>query len=348
MSYPYSIPRPAFAPRVMRGISLIELMIAMAVGLVVVGAVSLVYINASSARAQIEKTGRLTENGRFALFTLAEDLRLAGFYGEATIGTTAPAAPTTPADYICATDVGVLTNLMPIHVYGIHNVTGGTKPSCIPEAVVAGTDIVVVRRVSTSTVSTGSAPMNRYYLQNSLCGTELTSTTLAYAGTGTNMGTAFPRLKKDCASLADLRTLVAHVYYVAANNNPGDGIPTLKRVEMTTNDWGAAAVFPIADGVEQFQLVYGVDDGSATGSTAGDGVPDAFTSAPASMDAWRNTMTAKMNLLVRSPDKTPGYSDANQTYTVGPTSVVGAGDGYKRHVFTSVVSMENVVGRRQQ
>lgn len=332
----------------MRGISLIELMIAMAVGLVVIGAVSLVYINASSARGQIEKTGRLTENGRFALFTLAEDLRLAGFYGEATISTTAPAAPASPADYVCATDVAVLTNLMPIHVYGIHNVTSSTQPSCIPEAVVAGTDIVVVRRVSTSTVATTAAPMNRYYVQNTLCGTETTATTLDYAGTGTTMATTFPRLKKDCASLADLRNLVAHIYYVAANNAPGDGIPTLKRLEMTSNDWSAATVFPIADGVEQFQVVYGVDDGSAAGSTTGDGVPDAFTSAPASMDAWRNAMTAKLNLLVRSPDKTPGYSDANQTYTVGPTSIVGAGDGYKRHVFNSLVSMENVVGRRQQ
>ncbi|MGV8959388.1 MAG: PilW family protein [Stenotrophomonas sp.] len=76
MNKPYSLPRPAMA-----GLSLIELMIAMAIGLVLL--LGLVQVMAASRAAYQLSSGvaRTQENARFAMESLQRDLRMAGHLG---------------------------------------------------------------------------------------------------------------------------------------------------------------------------------------------------------------------------------------------------------------------------
>lgn len=322
-----------------RGLTLVELLIAMTIGLVVLGAMSMAFVNSHSARGNIEKVARLSETGRFSLHTLTEDLRLAGFFGETAITATYPANPTevltNTAYYVCAATSAELSALIPIHVFGIHNAQNSSKPTCIPEAIKDNTDIIVVRRAATNSVTTAAALSNTYYFQASLCSSDGSQFVLSETAIDWTLK------KRNCSDLANLREVVTRIYFVAANNSPGDGIPTLKRLQMVGTSWTTSPeVFPIADGVEEFQVLYGVD-------TDGNGNVESYVTAPTTVQNWRDVMTAKVSMLIRNAEKTRGYSDEAIMYTVGTKSIAGSGDGYKRHVFGATIEMRNPLGRRE-
>lgn len=64
-----------------RGLTLIELMIALALGLVLVAAMGYLYVGQRQSWRTLEAVARLQENGRFALEILGQDLRMAGYGG---------------------------------------------------------------------------------------------------------------------------------------------------------------------------------------------------------------------------------------------------------------------------
>lgn len=64
-----------------RGFSLIELLVAMVVGLILLGGLVALMANSKKNYAQQDYDARLQENGRFAIQFLSYDIRMAGFYG---------------------------------------------------------------------------------------------------------------------------------------------------------------------------------------------------------------------------------------------------------------------------
>src|SRR5689334_1776122 len=65
-----------------RGLSLIELLVACAVALLVLGGVAFMFGGTTGNRLDVERTGRLTENAAYALEVLSEELHLAGYFAE--------------------------------------------------------------------------------------------------------------------------------------------------------------------------------------------------------------------------------------------------------------------------
>ena len=64
-----------------KGLTLMELMIAMVIGLMLLGGALSMFINNKRIYKQVNEVGRLQENARFALEMLTRDIRMAGFYG---------------------------------------------------------------------------------------------------------------------------------------------------------------------------------------------------------------------------------------------------------------------------
>src|SRR5512136_1269603 len=64
------------------GVSLVELMVAIALGLMILSAIGLLFANNSRVRQETEKTSQQIENGRYAIKQLVDNIRLAGYYGE--------------------------------------------------------------------------------------------------------------------------------------------------------------------------------------------------------------------------------------------------------------------------
>lgn len=325
-----------------RGLSLIELMLGITIGLLIVASLSLVFVNSSRTNAETEKTSQQIENGRYAAQLISEDLRLAGFYGE--LNPAAVATPATKPD-ACATTPASLAAAIALPIQGYDK--DETMPTCLPVAdLVADSDIFVVRRASTCIAgSTGCDAVDfskATYFQTGLCASDMsqyvvdTDTSkfiLTQPPTCGTVATPGP-------TTASIRGYYTHIYFIAQNNKAGDGIPTLKMLELVAGAFST----PIAlvAGIERMQIEYGVFADAAT--------PPVYTAAPADTAAWRKVASVKLHLLARNTSSSPGYTDT-KTYILGhkadgsDNSFGPYSDAFKRHAYTTVVRLNNVAGR---
>lgn len=339
--------RPPALGRRCHGLSLVELMIALTIGLLLLAGVTTLLVNSSNTRRELDKATRQLENARYAQLMIGDDLAHAGYYGQFF---TAPAPgevgfPAALPDP-CSTDLATIEGALSLHIQGYNNPTTAALPSCIDaDNYQTGTDILVVRRVETRVTASGSLEDGDIYLQ---------SNSLNYVFAAAPSA-AFTLKKKNGATDADIRKFVTHIYYVSPCNVPSSGatcdgatddggrsIPTLKRLELTVS--GGAAEFqavPIAEGIENLQLDYGLDNvGTADGS------PDAY-SVPASTTDWYNAVTVRVNVLARDTEPTLGYTNT-KTYVLGATNVDPPDDSYKRHAYSRLVRVINASSRREQ
>jgi type IV pilus assembly protein PilW len=318
----------------------------------------------------------MIENGRYALQTMAADVQMAGYWGELS---KIPAAPTALPDPCSLTITGAqnIQEGMTLHLQGYNDPSTLATPIALPTCLAnhkAGTDVLVVRHADPTEVPKASAIAGQLYLQ-----TGLTSSgqTFEYR-LATGNDAAFTLLKKD-GSAASLRPVLIHIYYISECSEPvsgsctgadgGNPIPTLKRVELTVaaSSSGGTCVPPtgvagapcmatvsIAEGIENMQIDYGSDtdnDGNPDGDYGnGDYVNAvALVTSPSNVMGvadWGNVMSVKINLVARSPERTPGYSDA-KTYNLGTFgNTTATGDGYLRHTFVQAVRAVNPSGRR--
>jgi type IV pilus assembly protein PilW len=329
-----------------RGYTLVELMVGITLGLIVLAAVSTIFLNVSNNRREIERTGRQIENGRFAMQLLADDLVNAGYFGEFDPRDVGP--PATKPDP-CSIDVADMKNMVMMHVQGYD--PAAAQPSCVSD-VRPGTAMIAVRRTASciaGAVNCDAVTAGQVYLQSSLCNADLANPPVAghyiVAANPAAGVPVFTLTQHDCKTLAPLRAYVMHVYFVANNNNAGDGVPTLKRAELGTD--GRFAIVPLVEGIENMQLEYGLD-------TNGDSVPDATSTDPGTYNGcadtacyianWLNVVTVNVHLLSRATDPTPGYTDA-KTYPLGPVAVGPLGDGFKRHAYTETIRINNPAQR---
>src|SRR5256885_16506347 len=134
-----------------RGYSIIELMVAITISLIVLAALVGLFAGNSRERGEIERANQQTENGRYALQILGDDLRDAGYLASFNPGTVAYPNPqlTIPAALpnACATDVPTLNSAVALAIQGYDN--GANAPACVAD-LRAGTDILVVRRARPS------------------------------------------------------------------------------------------------------------------------------------------------------------------------------------------------------
>lgn len=325
------------------GLSLIELMVSMTLGLIVLSGVLVVFVNSSAARNEVERTSRQIENGRYAAELLTDDLRMAGFYGEYAptaldIAATTPAMPTNP----CSLTAADWATWMPLHIQGF-DATSFSSSDCPLTNYVSGTDVLVVRRARTciagSTNCDAADTAGMPYLQVTRCVDQGTSPyVLGVQGTAT-----FDRQARTCltTALADKRHYYVRVYFVATDN----GVPTLKRAELTSSGGTTQfQVLPLVEGIENLQFLYGVD-------TNNDGAPDEYVANPGISGRWGNVVTVQFHVLARNLDQSTTYTDT-KTYTLGKDSSGSAiavgpfNDKYRRHVYTGLVRLANPSGRR--
>jgi type IV pilus assembly protein PilW len=314
-------------PQRQTGLSLVELMVAMTIGLLILLGLGTLYVQNNRTQMEIERNSRQIENGRYALQLLVEDIRLAGYLGESHAITPASTLPTDP----CSSTLSDLLAGVTVHVQGFNNDDGDL--SCVTDY--RGGDVIVVRRAATCTsanpteVGCPGIIASTPYLQTSSCSADTTPFLL-------DSDTANLTLRPvNCSGTANIRRFLTHIYYIANNNIGSDGIPTLKRWELG----GSNNPVPLAEGIENLQFEYGIDNDN-------NGTPDEYKATPANLGEWLNTMAVKVHLLSRNESASPGHTDG-KTYNLGGQALGPFNDAFRRHVYSSTAILYNPSGRRQ-
>ncbi|HEX8011781.1 MAG TPA: PilW family protein [Casimicrobiaceae bacterium] len=347
---------PHLARRFQRGLSLIELMVAITISVILLFGLAVLFVADSRGFSENEKSSQQIENGRYAMAILSASIRHAGFYGEVADVTNLTLTPqiTLPAILPdpCVTDLASLRAALPLAVQGVD--APGAVPGCLPDHV-AGTDVLVVRRANTTTIPAASAVANAYYTQTGFCATQLPVFLIAQSG--------FTLQQKDCASAAPIRQYHVEIYFVSPCSiptgpngtckNTDPAVPTLKRLELRPAGDATCPLFaatswclvPLVEGIENLQIEYGLD-------TTGEGSPDTYKTEPASTAEWAQVMTMRLHVLARNVDQTTGFTDT-KTYQLGKNADgtdynVTPGGAYKRHAYKGVVRVTNVSQRKER
>ncbi len=313
-----------------RGFSLIELMIAMTIGLVLLAAVAAIATNSSRTQRDIERMGSQVENGRYALDLLRREIEHAGYYGafyDVGAPEDVPADPST-------TDVNQITEDIGLPIQGYDDVSGDPVPSELgDDAHRDGTDILVLRRAATEATAVDALTAEELYVQ----GLSIDTVIAQAAGDSSSDESEFDLVDRN-SNRVDIRKLRTDIYHVGPD---ADGIPTLKRLSLTeaggSLGWRQEA---LATGVEQLQVQYGRD-------TDNDGVAETYGTAPGTVGGWADVVALRVYLLVRTREASPDYTD-EKTYDIGQDNRYDpADDGYRRRVFSSVVRATNRGIRRE-
>lgn len=327
------------------GLSLVELMVSLTIGLFLIVGLAALFASLSSSRRELDKSSRQIENGRYAMQILSDEVRHAGYYGTLV---SAPASPASSPDP-CSTDITEVQASMGLPLQGYVGATTAAsldtgKLGCLNAA--AGykpdTAVIVVRRATTSILGYDSGKFN---IQVSGCAGDTAPYMVAAASSAftlhTNTGpTACKPLES--ADTAGITPFKISLFYVSTcsvgdcSATAADNVPTLKRVDVTATGTTTTA---LVEGIENMQFEYGVDT-----TPPGDGVPDVYVATP-TFAQWPNVMTVRVHILARNIDQTAGYVDT-KTYELGPVSVTPGG-AYKRHAYSELVRLNNPAGRRE-
>lgn len=305
--------------RPQRGFSLIEVMVAMVIGIVILLGLSQVFISNSRTSLEIDRIGRQIENGTYALQLLEDELTNAGFWGEAG-----------------AQSVGVLPELCPDTVAELtlamgYPVQGEGAGGCVDPK--DESDFIAVRRASTCAAGVGGCAalsVADIALQVAACADAAAAEVPGEVEVAQGSA-ALTATRRDCVNTAPIYRFLSRAYFVDDND-------VLTREELTG---GAYVATPLVDGIEMLRFEYGLD-------TDGDGQVDSFIVAPVGAD-WSNVVVVKVSLVARNQDPTLGYEDT-RTYTVGGRAYTVPDDlkGFKRQVYSTSVHLRNVSGRREQ
>lgn len=342
-----------------RGLTLVELMVAVTIGLIITAAVAQVYISSRTSYTLEEGMARVQENGRFAVEFLAYDLRMAGYSG-----CNSKLASTLTTNNVDDNGDNIADGAYTMTPGGIsaHRYTGsGTAVTdwspALPSGfftggeVAAGTDVIVVKYGSPedTTVSDNMIAVNANIqilpadqakldieagdvLMVSDCRKAdiFRATSVSNSGSKKTIahssGNASNNLSKLYGMDAQLMKLISRAYYIG----PGTGgQPALFRAQI-----GRDAANPnreeLVQGIEDMRFLYAED-------TDGNRVPDVYRAANSVSD-WNNVYGVRMGVLVRTPETTPG-SDGN-TYELAGTPVTKT-DNYRRHAFNTLIQLRN-------
>ena len=331
--------------RTSKGVTLIELLVSVALGLIIISGAIGVFISSKQAYKVEDALSRNQEGGRFAMEILAKNIRSAGYAGCSNLEDISP---------------NVIANPPPTHGFAFDTAIIGFEGNAInaknkstvwtnPSAIewIEGTDVLVVAKggqcgadltgnmgVTNANIQVANAVSCGFSAGDALLITDCQTAdlfrassvsattgkiTIAHAS-NTNTTNFLSRAYSEGSTV--LRFL-QNAYFIGKSPS---GAPSLYSVDITGN------VQELIENVEDMQIVYGEDESE-------DGVVDKFTTAD-NIDQWNSAISVQVMLLIRSGDhitSTPQVVEFN-----GSQLNNGPGSDYRlRSVFTSTISARN-------
>ncbi len=321
------------------GISLVEVLVALVISLFLLGGIIQVYTGNKATFAFTSALAEIQENGRFALDTMSQDLRLSATRGCVAFD---PGPPSNINNTINGGTYGGYDS-------NFHDFTGEEEIEGTNNTGLNGSDALTVRgarpgqrnvegpftaptdqRLFTDTIGTLAAGdiilVARCGANDLLIDAEadilpVTSVTVASpTQSQINLGANKSQQFGADAIIIELQTVT---YSIAAGES---GEPALWR-----NDGGVAQ--ELVEGVEEMQILYGID-------TDTDQFPNQYVDADNVPD-FDDVVSVRIQLLVRSIDDF--VTDDPQTYTFNGATITPA-DRRIRQVFSTTIALRNRIG----
>ncbi|WP_295876322.1 PilW family protein [uncultured Zhongshania sp.] len=352
-----------------RGLSLIELLIAMGLGaFMLLGIISLV-ASVSTTRTELANTSDQIENGRYALQVFNEDVALGGFFGKYHPGIGAVTYTSPSPCETTAANLGFDSTLTPVQMPlavnafpydSASSAPGLTIPSCFSAEVRDKSEILIVRHVDPNSVAVTAANIptgnTTPYLQISGC--DLDSLSFRISTDRADLTLRENGCTGALSTLAEAWPYTVNAYFISPCNDcsgAGDGIASLKSYEFRA---GSGGIRTLVEGVEDIHFDYGLD-------LDGDGGPDCYVvnptvdTKPAACPVgviyeweatdnlnWQNVVSIQIKMLVRGSRSSSNVSNT-KTYNIGREILGPYSDNVKRQVYSTVVMLPNVAGVRE-
>lgn len=319
-------------PRGSAGVTLIELMVALAIGsFLIVGAVQ-VYNQSRQAYMINESIARVQETAQFAMDTIEADLRLASNWGKTSRGDAIegryreddPNPLSLPVPVGCGI-AWVLDLERPVTgSNNSYNLLCGPEDPAQPES-----DTVTIRRAA---VDAAQGPaVERLQIQTTRIQGQLFADDEVPAG--------FP----NDPDISATHNLLVNTYYVATTSGLIGGVPTLRRKTLTTR---AGLPFiedqEVAPGVENLQVQFGVDTNrdNTVDRYVNPGDPILDPAESAFIPSAR-IITARVWLVVRSIDREPGITQPANPYRPGDVDLGVPADDFRRLLVSKTILLRN-------
>lgn len=323
------------SPVLRNGFSLVELMVALVIGSILLGAVLLIFSSSKKTYDVQDQSARMQENGRYAIEALLKDIRLAGYWGgnaDKVIKTANSVPPTTSG---C--DATNWSKMISQRLYGLNDTnndgttTGNyTNAACIPTYVRG--DVLTVRHASTTPVAAASLGATGIYTISDMDAAGLFTGTTVPSEVTIDSGGSHVMAEPNA-----IYPSVTHAYHIRTGTSScpvgaaTQPAPSLYRLVATTTAGPTAE--EVISGVENFQVQYGVDT-----STAKDSSEIQFFNASSTLD-WANIVAVRVWLLLRSLCPESNYTNTN-TYAMGDQNLT-FNDAFRRQIFTTTIMIRN-------
>lgn len=293
------------------GVSLVELMVAIALGLFLVAGLGQLFVKNKQTFTATDGIARMQENARYALYILNTDLRMAGYEGCRTM------LRLTPTILVTAPPASMLLN--PTNMIGGYlGTTGGWNPA-LPTwltnngtiAFAPQTDVIFSRKASataanvTTNMTTSSdnitvtntvnfQPNDLLFISDCQSAdvfqaTNGTTATNITHSTTSNTTSNFSKLYLTDAQVSRYEL---NAYYIKNTGRVNSkGLPILALFRQSSN----GAEEELVEGVENMKVTYGID-------TNADGAADQFLTADAVNlnNYWGQVVSLKVNILVNT------------------------------------------------
>lgn len=338
--------------RTQRGVTLIELMIGLVIGLIVVAISGALFLNTTRSYRQDERFSTLNDDLRYTLGEITRDVELAAFYGtmiDVSLVELGPPGEDLRDGLDPQCGAGSLLDFG-LPVDGINEAAPDAIAAAFPcldgQTLYGGvTDDGVgafrVNRVAGTALDRAS--LNARRAANGEPARVFLQTLGTRGGlviTPGNPGTDLTGpLDIDCATAGGdpcrYWEFRSSFYFISADTEPGDGIPCLSR--MRIGDGAAPAAVCLVSGAEDLHVEYGVELPNSGGQVF-------YTTNP-SLDDLDRLISMDVHVLLRSPVADASYTNV-KTFNLGGKQVSPPADNFYRRVASVSVPMRNLVAQR--
>ncbi|WP_293995332.1 PilW family protein [Sphaerotilus sp.] len=324
--------------RRVRGVTLVELMVGMALGLFLVGVMGTIFLGSKSTFQAQNHVARLQESARFTMDTVSADLRMAGFRGCRGLGTTTPVANllNTPTGFLYDFATGVWASHHNGSVWVPALPSAISSPTLTPAPNSAGDVLTVRRAVGTgwaltaemasptaplSVTPTGRITTGDLLMVSDCAGAAVFQATNTSPGLGGSIEhsasvTATPGVSANSLGRAFLQDAMVYrlttiTYYLAPSQRTGKTAQRALWSYTTPVYDGTPQPQELVTGVEGLRVTLGLDSNA-------DGAADAHVD-PTLVTDWTQVVSVQAELLLASTED--GITSGYQPYTFAGTSV---------------------------